>query len=156
MRGPPARRGQHHRPLAAITLGGLALAAVVALSGIALPRGETLWHRLAAPAEDGAWRVVTIDGADVTGTGYAVGIRWSRITSFHDGCNSCGIAEKPPHGDRGGRMTTCTLVGCPPRRHDALFYRFVSGAPRMEVRGDRLTLTLAGHKAELIRSPPDP
>ncbi len=142
---------QHHKTLAIVTLTGLALALVVAVAGLALPPGETLWHLVAAPQEDGGWTFVTIDEVDVREDRYAIGIRWGVIRGFHDGCNSCGFADSEPAGAR-ERLWTCTLVGCAPGPHDPLFARFVSGNPAMLVRGDRLILTLPGHRAELVRA----
>lgn len=144
-------RGQHHKRLAVVTALALVLALAMAIGGMILPPGETLWHRLAAPDEDGAWRFVTIDGVDVRDDGYSLFIRWRAITGYHDGCNSCGFDGEAPAGSR--TMMTCTLVDCAPRPHDPLFARFAHGDPVMAVRGDRLILTLPGHRAELVRAP---
>lgn len=137
-----------------MTLAGLVLAAALAIGGIALPRGQTLWHLVAAPEEDGGWRFVTIDGVDVTADRYALGVHWGKITGFDDGCNSCGYSDDKPSGAR-DRMMTCTLVKCEPKPHDLLFHRFASGDPKMTVRDQRLILTLPGHQAELVRTSPE-
>ncbi|MBY6216865.1 hypothetical protein [Qipengyuania aquimaris] len=146
--------GQHHRRLAWITAGGLALALVFGISGVALPPGETLWHLIAAPEEDGGWKFETIDGVDVRKDGYSLGIRWGRIVGFHDGCNGCGFDDELPSGAP-DRMLVCTLQACPERPNDILFGRFAYGSPEMEVNGERLILTLPGHRAELVRASRD-
>ena len=145
------RSAQHHKKLAIVTFAGLALALIVTMAGIALPPGETLWRLVAAPEEDGGWTFVTIDGADVREDGYSIGIRWSEITGFHNGCNSCGFTDDKPAGSA-DRPMTCTLVACPPRPHDPLFGRFAFGDPVMRFEGERLILSLPGHRAELVRA----
>lgn len=147
-------KGQHHKRLAWITAGGLAVAATAAIADIALPPGETLWHLIAAPAEDGAWIFETIDGVDVSGDGYSLGIRWGRITGFNDGCNSCGFDDELASGAP-NRSLVCTLQACADRPNDILFGRFAYGSPAMAVRGERLILTLPGHRAELVRAERD-
>ena len=142
-------RGQHHSKLAWITAGGLAVAMVIGIGGIAMPPGETLWHLIAAPEEDGSWRFVRIDGIDVTAESYSVGIRWGEIVGYHDGCNSCGISDE---GEGIYHMRTCTLQACAEQPNERLFRRFLTKDVRMEATGDRLVLTTTGHRAELVRS----
>ena len=143
-------KGQHHKKLAWITAGGLGLALVAAIVDFSLPPGETLWHMVAAPPEDGGWKFVEIDGVDVREDGYSLGIRWGEITGFDDGCNSCGFDDEQPAGTL-GRSMMCTLQACEPRPNDELFARFAYGAPAMQVESDRLVLTLPGHRAVLVR-----
>ena len=147
-------RGQHHKGLAVATAGGLLLALVLAIGGIAMPPGETLWHLVAAPDEDGSWRFLTIDGIDVSAERYSVGIRWGEITGYYDGCNSCGI------GDGDGRQgiyhqRTCTLAACEERPYDQLFRRFLVRGTRMDVSGDRMVMSVPGHRAVLVRQVAD-
>lgn len=125
---------------------------MLGVGAVFLPPGETWWHLVAAPEVDGGWKAVTIDGIDVRGEGYALGIRWGAIRGFNDGCNSCGFDDDKPAG-AADRRIMCTLVACSPRPHDPLFARFAHGDPRMEVAGDRLVLNLPGHRAELVRVP---
>ena len=126
---------------------------MLAIGGTLLPPGETWWHIVAAPPEDGGWKFTTIDGVDVRNDGYSLGIRWGKITGYHDGCNGCGFDDDKPMGAR-DRSMMCTLVACPPSPHDELFGRFAFGAPAMKAEGDRLVLTLpGGHRAQLVRAP---
>ena len=144
--------GQHHKRLAWATAGGLSLALVIAIGGIAMPPGETLWHLVAAPKEDGSWRFVTIDGVDVSAERYSIGIRWGEVVGYYDGCNSCGIGG----GDeRRGiyHVRTCTLAACEERPDDRLFRRFLVRNLAMEPQGERLVLSVAGHQAVLVRQP---
>lgn len=145
-------KGQHHKRLAWITAGGLGIALVAAIVDFSLPPGETLWHMVAAPEEDGGWKFVEIDGVDVREDGYSVGIRWSEITGFNDGCNSCGFDGDEPAGTL-GRSMMCTLQACEQQPNDELFARFAYGTPEMQVEGERLVLTLPGHRAVLVRKP---
>lgn len=131
---------------------GLAIGLVLAIAPIVLPPGETLWHRIAAPDEDGRWQFRTIDGVDVSEGGYSVYVRWSEIAAFHDGCKSCGFTGENYPGTR-RRMLTCDAIECNPQPMDAAIARFVHGAPTMGVRGDHLILILPGHRAELVRKP---
>lgn len=117
---------------------------------LALPPGESWWHILAAPEEDGHWRVITIDGADVRPSGYSLHVRWGRITGFHDGCNGCGFQDDRQAGSRDRRMI-CTLVACPRQPRDPVFFRIVGGAPAMAPNGDHLVMTVGPHRAELVR-----
>ena len=142
-------RGQHHSKLAWITAGGLAVAMVIGIGGIAMPPGETLWHLIAAPEEDGSWRFVRIDGIDVTAESYSVGIRWGEIVGYHDGCNSCGISDE---GEGIYHMRTCTLQACAEQPNEQLFRRFLVSDVRMEATGDRLVMTVPSHRAELVRA----
>ncbi len=145
-------RGQHHKRLAWVTGIGLGIATLAGIAGVALPRGETLWHMIAAPDVDGSWKFVSIDGIDVSKEGYSLGIRWSEIVGYSDGCNSCGIAASS-EGIYHSR--TCTLAACAEQPNERFFRRFISGDVRMRAEGDRLTLTVPGHRALLVRSRPD-
>ncbi|MBX7539644.1 hypothetical protein [Qipengyuania sphaerica] len=144
--------GQHHKGLAWVTAGGLAVAVIAAIGGIAMPPGETLWHLIAAPEEDGGWDFVRIDGIDVTDENYSIGIRWSEIVGYHDGCNSCGVS-----GESEGiyHMRTCTLQACAEQPNERLFRLFLASNVRMLPAGDRLFLTVPGHRAELVRNSHD-
>ena len=146
-------RGQHHKKLAWITAGGLGLALVAAIVDLSLPPGETLWHLVAAPEEDGGWKFVEIDGVDVRNDGYSLGIRWGEIVSFNDGCNSCGFDDLDQPRGAFERSMMCTLQACEEKPNDALFARFAYSAPEMQVADDRLVLTLPGHRAVLVRMP---
>ena len=145
-------RGQHHKRLAWVTAGGLGIALVASIAGIALPPGETLWHLVAAPQEDGNWRFVRIDGIDVTAENYSIGIRWGELDGYYDGCNSCGISSE---AEGIYYMRTCTLQACAEQPNERLFRRFLSKDVVMRPDGDRLILTIPGHRAELVRSRSD-
>jgi len=151
----PGRPRQHHKTLAIVTAAGLFCALIAVVGVIMLPPGETWWHLVAAPPEDGAWKFNRIDGVDVRDDGYALGVRWGEIRAFDDGCNSCSFDDDKPMGSADRRMMMCTLVACPAKPNDALFARFAHGAPAMRANGDRLTLTLRGHRADLVRVPPN-
>ena len=140
-RGTP--RGQHHKGLAGVTLAGLAVATVLAIGGIAIPQGETVWHLIAAPEVDGLWQFVSIDGVDVREANYSMGLRWGKIISWNNGCNACGW------GDDGERI--CTLALCIERPSDRLFQLWPRSRPAIRIKGDRLFLTIPGHRAELVR-----
>ena len=142
-------RGQHHRGLAIVTAAGLGIAALVGLSGVVLPRGESLWHMIAGPEVDGNWRFVSVDGVDVSTGGYTLGILWGKVTGYTDGCNSCGISFE----ERGiYHMRTCTLQACEEKPTDALVRGFFQREPGpMEVVGDRLVITRGGSRAVLVR-----
>ncbi|QZD90398.1 hypothetical protein K3148_03115 [Qipengyuania aurantiaca] len=136
-------RGQHHKRLAWVTAAGLGLAAVAGGLGIAMPPGETLWHLIAAPQEDGLWEFKTIDGRDVSLVGYSIRVHWGEVSQWYNGCNYCGTS------DDGGQI--CTLQACIERPSDRLYYRFLHGPYTMEVEGDRMVLTVPGHRAVLQR-----
>lgn len=110
-------RGQHHKRLAWVTAGGLGVALVVAIAGIAMPPGETLWHMVAAPEEDGSWNFVRIKGVDVSEAGYSAHLRWGEITGWDDGCNDCGFSDP----DDPGRGVTHTHQACAELPTDRLF-----------------------------------
>ncbi|WP_375289652.1 hypothetical protein [Qipengyuania sp.] len=133
-------------------MAGLALALASFAVTMAMQPGETLWHAIAAPAEDGAWAFTSIDGTDVSQARYSLSIRWGRIEGFFNGCNSCGFSDDKPSGSK-ERMLTCTMQWCPTTPRDALAQRFMYGNPDMQMEGDRLLVTLPGHHAELIRKP---
>ena len=137
------RRGQHHKGLAILTACGLALAVMAVVIDLASPRGETLWHMIAAPAEDGLWRFERIDGRDVSRVGYSVRVHWGEVSEWYNGCNYCGTSEDG--------MRTCTLQACEEQPYDRLYFRFSRGDPAMRVDGDRMMMTVAGHRAELTR-----
>ena len=138
-------RGQHHKGLARVTLAGLVAALVLAVGGMFLPHGETVWHLIAAPEEDGSWHFVSIDGIDVREANYAVSLRRGRITGWNDGCNACGW------DDEGQRI--CTLALCIEQPNERLFRLWPQSTPTIQVKGDRLFLTIPGHTAELVRKP---
>lgn len=121
-----------------------------ALGPIALPPGETWWHLIAAPEEDGAWRFVSIDGEEVSRNGYSVGIRWGRITGYHNGCNACGFQDDRPAGSP-DRQLVCTLAACAEQPADAGFNRLFHGTPSIQVNGDELAMRVPGHQAKLVR-----
>lgn len=114
---------------------------------IFIPHNETLWHLIAAPQEDGAWRFRIIDGRDVSNVGYAVRVHWGEIVGWYDGCNECGRSED-------GGMMTCTLQACVAYPSDPLYRLFAQGRPAMSLRGDSLILTVPGHRAVLDRAAP--
>ena len=142
-------RGQHHKRLAWVTVGGLALAALAVAVDIAIPEGETLWHMIAAPEEDGRWRFATIDGRDVRQEHYTLDVRWGEIAGYHDGCNSCGVTQHDPDSPYHSR--TCTLMACAYKPNQVRFRRFLAGEPRMQMDGPRLILSVPGHRAVLVR-----
>lgn len=146
-------RSQHHRRLAWLTAGGLGIALVAVIVDVTLPPGETLWHMVAAPEEDGGWKFVEIDGVDVSDGGYSLGVRWGEISGFHDGCNSCGFEDLDQPRGALERSMICTLQACEEKPNDVLFARFAFGTPQMRVENDRLILTLPGHRAVLVRPP---
>lgn len=135
--------GQHHKRLAWVTGIGLGIAALAGIAGAILPRGETLWHLVAGPKEDGLWQFRSIDGRDVSSAGYSVRVHWGEISGWYNGCNSCSIS------DEGARI--CTLQACAERPTDALYRQFLRGPYGMEVDGDRMILTVYGHRAVLQR-----
>lgn len=137
-------RGQHHKRLAWVTGVGLGIAAVAGFSDAILPHGETLWHLVAGPEEDGLWEFQSIDGRDVSSVGYSVRVHWGEVGGGYNGCNSCSIAED------GARI--CTLQACAEHPTDALYRHFIRGPYGMEVDGDRMILTVPGHRAILYRS----
>ena len=137
------RRGQHHPKLAWAVGGGLLVAGIAALASATIPHNETLWHLIAAPQEDGLWRFERIDGRDVSGFGYSVRVHWGEVSGWYNGCNYCGTS--------GEGMTICTLQACVEQPSDRLYFRFSRESPQMRVDGDRMVLTLPGHRAELVR-----
>ena len=137
------KRGQHHKGLAWATAAGLCLAAVAGALSVALPPDETLRHFIAAPPEDGLWEYRTIDGRDVSSVGYSIRVHWGEVSQWYNGCNYCGTS------DDGGQV--CTLQACIERPSDRLYYRFLQGPYSMEVEGDRMILTVPGHRAVLQR-----
>ena len=137
------RRGQHHKGLAVATACGLGLALLAIVSSIMLPRDETLWHLIAGPEEDGLWQFERIDGRNVSSVGYSVRVHWGELSAWYNGCNYCGTSEDG--------MQVCTLQACVERPYDRLYFRFTRGAPQMRVDGDRMVLTVPGHRAELVR-----
>ena len=145
-------RGQHHKLLASLTAGGLALGLVVAAIGIAMRPGETLWHLIAAPEEDGGWKFVTIDGVDVSEDGYSIGVRWGKLSGYNDGCNSCGF-DAPTDPDNPYYSRVCTLTACTERPRDALLGRFLVPYLALQADGDRMVATVPGHRAGLARAP---
>lgn len=136
-------RGQHHKRLAGITAAGLGVALVAGLSSALLPRGETLWHLIAAPHEDGLWEFQSIDSVDVSDVGYSIRIHWGDVSEWYNGCNYCGTSD---HGAR-----VCTLQKCIERPTDRLYRLFLRAPHDVVVDGDRLVLTVPGHRAELRR-----
>lgn len=124
------------------------MALVVAIAGIAMPPGETLWHLFAAPEEDGSWHFVSIDGVDVREMGYSAHLRWGEIIGWDDGCNDCGFSDS----NNPSRGVICTLQACTELPTDRLFRLWPNSNPEVLLRGDRLILTIPGHRAELVRS----
>ena len=137
------RRGQHHIGLAIATACGLALAIFAVLIDFATPEGETLWHMVAAPAEDGLWSFHSIDGHDVSAVGYSVRVHWGEVSEWYNGCNHCGTSDE-------GNLI-CTLQACVEQPYDRLYFRFSRGTPRMRVEEDRMVMTVPGHRAQLVR-----
>lgn len=135
--------GQHHKRLALLTAAGLCIAAIAGISGAIMPRGETLWHLIAAPEEDGLWQFESIDGTNVKSIGYSVRIRWGAVGEWYDGCNYCG------QSDEGHRI--CTLQACIERPTDGLYRSFVERTRTIRVDGDSMVMTIPGHRAVLRR-----
>ena len=136
------RRAQHHSKLAWVVGGGLLIAGVAGLASATMPHGETLWHLIAAPEEDGLWRFERIDGRDVSSVGYSVRVRWGELSEWYNGCNYCGTSEDG---------LICTLQACVEQPYDRLYFRFSRGSPQMRVDGDRMVMSGPGHRAELVR-----
>ena len=127
-------RGQHHKGLAWFVAFGLATAATAAVIDMALPPDETLLHWIAAPQEDGSWLFSTIDGIDVSESGYGLRIRWGEIDGRFSGCGSIwGEAS------------------CVETPYRALLRRMQAEDVRIARAGDRLIATAPGHRAVLVR-----
>ena len=136
-------RGQHHLRLAWVTGAALVIAAIVMIANVVMPRDESLWHFVAAPAEDGLWQFQTIDGTDVSHVGYSVKVHWGEMYPWYNGCNSCGMA------DDGARV--CTLQACAEKPFDRRYQLITRGRPTISVDGDRMVMTVPGHRAVLFR-----
>ena len=136
-------RGQHNKWLAWMTAAGLGIAAFAGLGGVLMPQGETLWHLIAGPEEDGLWRFQAIDGTDVSHVGYSIRLHWETMSEWYDGCNYCGSSED------GARI--CTLQACIERPTDRLYRLFLRGPHELSVEGDRMVLSVPGHRAVLRR-----
>lgn len=102
---------------------------------------------VAAPEENGSWHFVNIDGVDVRNAGYSIGLRWGKISSWHNGCNLCGTTSD------GGAI--CTWQACEAFPADRLFSIWPRSYPNIELKGDHLVLTLLGHRAQLVRAQQD-
>ncbi len=101
---------------------------------ISVPHGETLWHLIAAPQEDGRWVFSTIDGIDISESGYGLRTRWGEIEGRFSGCGSIwGEAS------------------CVETPYQTLLRRMQAEDVRIALVGDRLIATAPGHRAVLVR-----
>ena len=144
------RRGQHHRALAWLIAGGLGVAAVTVLSTLFLP-GDSLWHAVAAPEEDGTWQFTTIDGRDVGSVGYNVHIRWGEVVAGRDGCNNWG-EDGANVLDNGDRIITIDLQECPPGPWDGAYWLLTQSTATMRMEGEHLILHDEPHRGQLRRA----
>ncbi|MAW91206.1 MAG: hypothetical protein CL575_04140 [Altererythrobacter sp.] len=144
------RRGQHHRALAWLIAGGLGVAAVTVLSTLFLP-GDSMWHAVAAPEEDGTWQFTTIDGRDLRAVGYNVHIRWGKVVAGRDGCNNWG-EDGANVLDNSDRIITIDLQECPPGPLDEAYWLLTQPTATMRMEGEHLILHDEPHWGQLRRA----
>ena len=144
------RREQHHRALAWLIAGGLGVAAVTVLSTLFLP-GDSLWHAVAAPEDDGTWQFTTIDGRDVESVGYNVHIRWGKVVAGRDGCNNWG-EDGANVLDNGDRIITIDLQECPPGPLDEAYWLLTQPTATMRREGKHLIFHDEPNRGKLRRA----
>lgn len=105
-----------------------------------------------ASLTDSQWRFVTIDGAAPVSDKASLAFHKDRL-SANVGCNGMG----GPWRIEGRRLIAGPLIStkmfCEGRmEQETAISTLLSGGPGLTVDGDRLTLSSAGHSAELVRT----
>ena len=98
------------------------------------------------------WRFVAIDGAPPVSETASLSFQSQRLNA-NVGCNGMG----GPWRVEGGRLIAGPLIStkmfCEGRmEQENAVSAMLSGGPRLALAGDRMTLTSAGHSAELVRT----
>ncbi|HEX8666785.1 MAG TPA: hypothetical protein VF727_00255 [Allosphingosinicella sp.] len=139
------------------------------LFGLLLGMGAVVWAhesrvvaRLTAPAVDGMWGAVAIDGRRVDAREWRIGVRQGRVSGGRDGCNDWGYDER--EDKPGERLIVSTLVGCPeddPVRRAYWALASAHGPTLTEAEDGTLRIAARGHegifrRCRMIQEPPPP
>lgn len=137
------------RSVAAVMLIAIALG----LGTIALldrPGRPAPWQRWFAPAEDGSWMALSIDGQPVPANDYRLSITDGRVGGGRDGCNDWSFEDERPN-ERGERMMSTTLVACRPSEVQRAYFALRT-EPRLTILPDgRLRVESLGHAGLFVR-----
>jgi hypothetical protein len=135
---------------ALLAVGLLLFALVVAIIGLADPRGRfRLGPSLFGPKEDGDWAALSIDGKAVPPFEFRVAVRDGRVAGGRDGCNDWAYASEPDA--RGERMIETTLQACPENELSRAYHIIAYDSEARLLPDGRLELAGRGHRAIFAR-----
>jgi len=144
--GMDAAGYRRRRKQAGLGLGALLLAIGLVQAGDSL----RVVQRLTAPAVDGSWAAVAIDGRPVPWREWRYRIERGKVAGGFDACNEWGFDT--PEVEGGPPTITTTLVGCPEQDPVRKAYWALALGASAELRADgSLRLSGRGHEAILRR-----